>query len=123
MSTQNFPSKSGPKFKNKLPVLQHVPNQTLKGSLKKLKFNPVTFLINDVYPQLDSNSKARILMQLIGYLYEKPVLKPKPQKAVKNTINISTSQPNNGKEVMPTNLQDLIRIASAGNSSSGTDSQ
>lgn len=118
MGGQNFPSKPGPKPK-KLPVVQKVEIQGLKGALKKLKFNPVTFLINSVYPQLEPEDQAKVLMKLIDHLYEKQVAKPTGRK-IQNNINIGSNPalplPSKvvGGPIQQTDLDSLIKIAASG---------
>lgn len=89
----------------------------LRKVLHTNKFNPVQQLIQHVYPQLEPEDQARILMQLIGHLYTKPIRMPTKNRTT-NTVNIvqptkvsKTQLPYEQSFTNELELQDLLKLA------------
>lgn len=92
--------------------------------LKKHKFSPLERLLLEVYPYLNPEKQADILLSVMGYMYPKirsaevgPKTKKRPLVQV-NQQFVSPSQPTEqSQQIANSNgmvtVEDLIRIASA----------
>jgi hypothetical protein len=60
-----LPAKRSGRGKEQMPL-------SLKKLLKKNRFSPVAHLINGVYPQLEPKDQAKVLLELMSYVYTKP---------------------------------------------------
>ena len=101
-------------------------NWALNRVLKREGFNPLRELINHVYPRLEYEEKARVLIQIMQYQYSKmaPVNRIRQPKAPGVQTNVQVNVPGReSREQLPASPEDVVKLLSAaaeGNEDNGS---
>lgn len=87
--------------------------------LKANKFSPLSIMINQVFPSLDTAKQADVLLKLMEYIYIKPKeVQPKrkgPGVQTNVQVNLPNQQQDTAKKIDPPknaiSLEDLLKLA------------